>query len=363
MAQNAGPKKTNKDERSSSLQAREQAKARISKAHQAPHAIKQWADEIQNGSRKALGQAITLAESSLAKDRDRLEALLDHVQSPERSQKSWRLGITGVPGVGKSTFIESFGAAWIDQGHRVAVLAVDPSSERSKGSLLGDQTRMETLTKNPKAFIRPSPTAQTLGGVARATHESILLCEAAGFDRILVETVGVGQSETAVRQLTDAFILLMLPGAGDDLQGIKRGIMEMADLILVNKCDGPAAQQAKLAASQYAQAVHLFPPTEGGHTVHAQTISALEQTGISETCNSIQDLMLLWSSNGWFEGQRSQQSIRQFNDHVRSLLFENTQLSAHQTDAWEHLQTQVQQQQISAFAAARKWMNTLASQT
>ena len=363
MAQKAGPKKNNNAAQASSEDAIRQAKARILSAHGAPLEILQWARDIENGSRKALGQAITLAESRLAEDRDKLEELLDLLQSSERRSNSWRMGITGVPGVGKSTFIESFGAAWIEKGHRVAVLAVDPSSERSGGSLLGDQTRMESLTRNPDAFIRPSPSARTLGGVTRATHESILLCEAAGFDRILVETVGVGQSETSVRQLTDAFILLMLPGAGDDLQGIKRGIMEMADLILVNKCDGPTTSQAQQAALQYRQAIHLLPAAEGGHLVDVQTMSALEQTGIAETCGAIEELMQLWEDNHWLEKQRPQQAVRQFNDHVRSLLFEQSQFSPEHQQTWERLQTEVQRQQISAFAAARKWLNSIASPT
>mgnify|MGYP006084841311 FL=1 len=362
MPQKASPKKNNERTKASSQEAIRKAKARILSAHEAPLETAQWVHDIQNGSRKALGQAITLAESRLPRDRDQLEELLDLLQSTSSNPKSWRMGITGVPGVGKSTFIESFGAAWIEMGHRVAVLAVDPSSERSGGSLLGDQTRMEALTKNPMAFIRPSPSSQTLGGVTRATHESILLCEAAGFDRIIVETVGVGQSETSVRQLTDAFILLMLPGAGDDLQGIKRGIMEMADLILVNKCDGPSASQAEHAALQYRQAIHLFPPAQGGHEVLVQTMSALKQTGIMDACGAIQNLMHLWKDNLWMETQRSRQSTRQFNDHVRALLFEQSQISPQHQAAWERLQTQVERQQISAFAAARKWLNTVLSQ-
>ena len=362
MTQKADPKKNNSKKQDSSKESIRLAKARIANAQGTPLELVEWAREIQNGSRKALGQAITLAESYLEKDRSKLERLLDILQAKEQTTNSWRLGITGVPGVGKSTFIESFGNAWIEKGHRVAVLAVDPSSERSGGSLLGDQTRMESLTRNPMAFIRPSPSSQTLGGVTRATHESILLCEAAGFDRIIVETVGVGQSETAVRQLTDAFILLMLPGAGDDLQGIKRGIMEMADLILVNKCDGSTAAQAKQAASEYKQAIHLFPPAAGSHTVDVMTVSALEQTGIAKTCEALEELMRIWQGNQWLETQRSQQAVRQFNDHVRALLFEKSQFSSQHHEIWERLQSQVKQQQISAFAAARKWLNSLDSQ-
>lgn len=361
MAHKVNPKKNNGTNRSSSTEAIRLAKERIAQAKGVPQELKEWASEIQNGSRKALGQAITLAESHLSNDRNRLENLLDILQATNQKTKSWRLGITGVPGVGKSTFIEAFGYDLIKKGHRVAVLAVDPSSERSGGSLLGDQTRMEALTKNPQAFIRPSPSAQTLGGVTRATHESILLCEAAGFDRIIVETVGVGQSETAVRQLTDAFVLLMLPGAGDDLQGIKRGIMEMADLILVNKCDGATTTQAKNAALEYKNAIHLFPPLQGGHHVDVLTISALERTGMVRAHECLQGLMDLWLSNEWFESQRSQQAVRQFNEHVRALLVENSQMSPQHHQAWKRLQIQVEQQQISAFAAARQWMDFIVS--
>ena len=217
---------------------------------------------ILDGNRTILSQAITMIESEnpahIAMAQEIIERCLPH------SGNSLRIGITGVPGVGKSTFIESFGGMLTSQGHKLAVLAIDPSSERTKGSILGDKTRMETLSTDPNAFIRPSPSGSALGGVARKTRESIILCEAAGFDTIIVETVGVGQSETVVKSMVDFFLLLMLAGAGDELQGIKRGIMEMADALVINKADGDNLPKAKGAASQYRAALKLFPKNDNG---------------------------------------------------------------------------------------------------
>lgn len=220
---------------------------------------------ILDGNRTILSRAITMIESEnpahIAMAQDIIERCLPH------SGNSLRVGITGVPGVGKSTFIESFGGMLTSQGHKLAVLAIDPSSERTKGSILGDKTRMETLSVDPNAFIRPSPSGSALGGVARKTRESIILCEAAGFDVILVETVGVGQSETVVKSMVDFFLLLMLAGAGDELQGIKRGIMEMADALVINKADGDNLHKARMAASQYRAALRLFPKSDNGWDV------------------------------------------------------------------------------------------------
>jgi LAO/AO transport system kinase len=231
--------------------------------------IDELADAVISGKRRALARAITLVESSRHEHRADAKALLAQIMP--NSGNAIRIGVSGVPGVGKSSFIEAFGEHIIEQGHRLAVLAVDPSSGRTGGSVLGDKTRMARLASNPSAFIRPSPSAGTLGGVARRTRESILLCEAAGYDVVLVETVGVGQSEYAVADMTDMFLLLMLPGGGDELQGMKRGIMELADLILVNKADGELRAAATRAAADYANALRLFRPRVHGWTVPVES--------------------------------------------------------------------------------------------
>lgn len=236
-------------------------------------------NELLSGNRAALGRAITLIESTLQKNQkdaqEIITACLPH------SGKSIRIGITGVPGVGKSTFIESFGKHLTGLGKKVAVLAVDPSSERTGGSILGDKTRMNELAVDDLAFIRPSPTTGSLGGVARKTRESILICEAAGYEIILIETVGVGQSETAVHSMVDFFLLLMLAGAGDELQGIKRGIMEMADAIIITKADGNNIQNAKNAKMEYKRALHLFPPSENGWTPKVDICSSINKYNIN----------------------------------------------------------------------------------
>jgi LAO/AO transport system kinase len=213
-----------------------------------------------------------------------------------------------VPGVGKSTFIESLGNRITGRGHKLAVLAIDPSSTRTRGSILGDKTRMETLANNPNAFIRPSPTAGSLGGVARKTRETIYLCEAAGYDTIFIETVGVGQSETAVHSMVDFFLLLMLTGAGDELQGIKRGIMEMADLIAINKIDSSTKKKVQQAVREYKNALHLYPPAESGWKPRVTTCSALEQTGIDDIWELIGDYISTTKDSGYFEQQRNRQA-------------------------------------------------------
>ncbi len=243
------------------------------------------ADGVRAGDRRALARAITLAESNRADHRAQAEAL-EAVLLPHAGD-SVRLGISGVPGVGKSTFIECFGLYLIDQGHRVAVLAVDPSSKKSGGSILGDKTRMEELSRSKAAFIRPSPTGGTLGGVARRTREALLLCEAAGFDVVIVETVGVGQSETAVADLADLFLLLLLPGGGDELQGLKRGIIELADILVVNKADGELAAAAGRAAAEYANAIKLLRPGTGDWQPPVLTCSARTGTGIAEIWDEV----------------------------------------------------------------------------
>ena len=238
------------------------------------------ADGVLDGNRRALAQAITLIESTRRDHRaaasDLLERLMPHAGG------SIRLGISGVPGVGKSTFIEALGNHVIDPGHRVAVLTVDPSSAISGGSILGDKTRMELLSRRPEAYIRPSPAGKTLGGVTRRSREALILCEAAGFDVIIVETVGVGQSETKVADMTDMFVLLLLPGGGDELQGIKRGIMELADLILINKADDELKALAGRSAAEYRNALRLLHPRSANWKVEVQTCSARDGTGIAE---------------------------------------------------------------------------------
>jgi len=258
----------------------------------------EYLEGIVGGNRTLLSKAITLIESSLPKDQEIARQIIDGClkkkqksefnqsisksvnQSIYSAPSSIRIGITGVPGVGKSTFIEALGTYLTRQGHKLAVLAIDPSSTRSKGSILGDKTRMEALSAEPNAFIRPSPSAGSLGGVARKTRETIILCEAAGFDIIFVETVGVGQSETTVHSMVDFFLLLMLAGAGDELQGIKRGIIEMADVILINKADGDNLNKAKAARVEYANALHLFPPASSGWQPVVDICSAQSLFGI-----------------------------------------------------------------------------------
>ncbi len=266
-----------------------------------------YIDGILNKNIAILSRAITLVESTHPSHKQLAQQIIDTLLP--HSGNSFRLGITGVPGVGKSTFIESFGKIVLEKGHRLAVLAIDPSSSKSKGSILGDKTRMEFLSKQENAYIRPSPSSGSLGGVARATHETVLLCEAFGFDYIIIETVGVGQSETAVSEMTDFFLLLMLAGAGDELQGIKRGIMEMADGIAITKADGSNTQKAKSARAEYANAIHLFPPTESGWIPTVTTCSSTEQLGIAD----IYDMLKKYESHGvmtnYFEKKRQHQQL------------------------------------------------------
>lgn len=253
-----------------------------------------------------LSRAITLVESSAEKHQQKAQEIIE--QCLPYSNKSIRIGITGVPGVGKSTFIESFGKLLISKGKKVAVLAVDPSSTISRGSILGDKTRMEELVKEKNAFIRPSASGETLGGVAQKTRETIILCEAAGFDVILIETVGVGQSETAVHSMTDFFLLLKLAGAGDELQGIKRGIMEMADSIVINKADGSNLKAAKIAKNEFNRALHLYPIKESGWSPKTMTASALKNEGILDVWENILEYLDQTTTNGYFQKKRKEQN-------------------------------------------------------
>jgi LAO/AO transport system kinase len=260
---------------------------------------------LKNGDRQILAESITLVESTRPEDM-RLAAELVQACLPF-SGKSIRVGITGVPGVGKSTFIESFGKVLVDQGLKVAVLAIDPSSSTSGGSILGDKTRMQDLSVNEQVFIRPSAAGVTLGGVARKTRESIYVCEAAGFDVILIETVGVGQSETLVHSMVDFFLLLMLAGAGDELQGIKRGIMEMADALVITKADGDNAKKAQMASREYANAMHLFPPKQSDWTAQSFTCSSYQNENIDKVWQVIESFVNQTKINGWFETHRKLQ--------------------------------------------------------
>lgn len=273
---------------------------------------------ILAGDRATLSRAITVAESSLPEDRKMAGEILKRIM-PD-SGNSIRIGITGVPGVGKSTFIEAFGGYLTSLGKRVAVLAIDPSSKQSGGSILGDKTRMEQLSKNPLAYIRPSATNLSLGGVARHTREAILLCEAAGYDAILVETVGVGQSETLVKGMTDFFLLLMLAGAGDELQGIKKGIMEMVDAVVVNKADSGNEQAAARAVAEYRQALHHFPRNASGLPVEVMACSALEARGMDLIWDIVKQYRVHTKALGYFARNRALQQIEWLHEHIRQSL-------------------------------------------
>jgi len=281
------------------------AKAIKSKRQRQP-SVKDLVTGITNGDITALSRAITLIESTNPKHTQKANKII--TACLPYANNSIRVGITGVPGVGKSTFIEALGKHLTEQNKKVAVLAVDPSSTLSKGSILGDKTRMEDLVKNVNAFIRPSPSGDSLGGVARKTRETIILCEAAGFDTILIETVGVGQSETAVHSMVDFFLLLKLAGAGDELQGIKRGIIEMADAIVINKADGNNKKAAKSAKLEFNRALHLYPEKTSGWTPKTALCSALQNEGISEIWDMIMEYTTLTKANTYFENHRTEQN-------------------------------------------------------
>lgn len=310
---------------------------------------------IISGDRIILSQAITLVESSLPEHAELAQEII-RLCIPH-SGDSIRIGITGVPGVGKSSFIEALGGQITSAGSKLAVLAIDPSSERSRGSILGDKTRMESLSSDPGAFIRPSPSAGSLGGVARKTRETIVLCEAAGFDVIFVETVGVGQSETAVHSMVDFFLLLMLAGAGDELQGIKRGIMEMADLIAITKADGSNLKKAEMAKAQYKSALHLFPPSPSGWVPDAVTCSALNRTGISQIWESIGSFVELTRSKGWFDTHRREQSLYWMHEAIRSNMEEQFFKSPRMKSEIEETEKLLLEGKLSPFMAARKLMD------
>ena len=280
--------------------------------------VDEYLDGIRSGNRSILSQAITLIESSRAEHQELGQEVLE--KCLKYTGNSLRIGISGVPGVGKSTFIDALGKFRIDRGDTIAVLTIDPSSSKSGGSILGDKTRMEYLSVHPEAYVRPSPSSGTLGGVARKTREAMLLCEAAGYRTIFVETVGVGQSETAVHSMVDFFLVLMLPGAGDELQGIKRGIIEMADMIAVNKADGESKDSAERAAQQYKNALSLYSERSSGWKPPVMTCSALNASGLHELWSEIEQYASETRSSGHFEQKRRSQSIKWMYESVNVLL-------------------------------------------
>lgn len=326
----------------------------ISQRRQALLAPEVYVERILRGDRVALGKAITLIESARADHQEIAQKIV--AQCLAHSGRSLRIGITGAPGVGKSTFIEAFGLHLLSLPRKVAVLAVDPSSQVSKGSILGDKTRMLELAAQPQAFIRPSPAGESLGGVARKTRETILLCEAAGYDTIIIETVGVGQSETAVHSMADFFLLLLLPGAGDELQGIKRGIVEMADLIAINKADGERKGLAMRAKREYAGALHLFPPKASGWSPQSVLCSAIENYGIAEIWKQLLAYQDLTMQNGHFQQNRKLQSKywlhESINAHLRALFSNNAKVR----DLMETVEQQVLEGSMTPFRGAELLM-------
>jgi LAO/AO transport system kinase len=315
---------------------------------------------LQAGDRRALARAITLVESTREDHRERASALLDEVLAA--TGKAVRVGITGTPGAGKSTFVEELGTRLTaDDAHRVAVLAVDPSSRRSGGSILGDKTRMERLARDPRAFIRPSPSGGTLGGIARRTREAALLCEAAGFDVIVVETVGVGQSEIAVANVVDCFVLLAAPGGGDELQGLKRGIMELADVVVVNKADGDLRAAAGRAVADYRHAVHLLRPKHPGWQVPVLAASALEGTGIDETWSAVEDFTAQLRKGGRLTQLRADQAVSWMWDEIRETVVDQFRRDPHVAARWDDIEGAVRAGTLSPASAARDLLDSAVS--
>lgn len=307
---------------------------------------------ILSRDRAVLAKAITLVESTLDKDEDQAARLL--TLCIPYSGNSIRVGVTGVPGVGKSTFINALGSQLVRQGHKVAVLAVDPTSERSGGSILGDKTRMNELASEPNAFVRPSPSSGTLGGVARKTKEAIILCEAAGFDVIFVETVGVGQSETAVSKMVDFFLLLVLAGAGDELQGIKRGIMELADTIAINKADGDNLVKAKKVVADYKNALHLFPPNENGWMPKVKVCSSITGEGLEKVWESVEEFKNKTTQNGYFTKRRKEQEqywmLQTIENSLKLKFFSRPQVA----QELETVKAAIASGEISSFEGAKR---------
>jgi LAO/AO transport system kinase len=317
-----------------------------------PLSISEYLQGLKQGNIAILSRAITLIESTNAAHQEQAATLIDAILP--LTGKSIRIGITGVPGVGKSTFIEALGMELIKRNNKVAVLAIDPSSSISKGSILGDKTRMEQLSAHPNAFIRPSAAGGSLGGVTYKTREATLLCEAAGFDTIIIETVGVGQSETEVSHICDFFLLLMLAGAGDELQGIKRGIMELADAIVITKADGSNITKAKAARSEYARALHFLPPNASGWTPEVKICSAYDGTGIDAVLDMIDRFVRHQQLQGFFELKRKEQNLfafqRLLQEQLRNILLQKEGLSA----LIEKLQQAIENNNLSPYTAVKQ---------
>lgn len=318
--------------------------------------VSEFVDGIVKGNVTVLSQAVTLVESMRPEHQAVAQEVIE--KCLPYTGHSVRIGISGVPGAGKSTSIDVFGLHVLEKGGKLAVLAIDPSSERSKGSILGDKTRMEKLAIHPKSFIRPSPTAGSLGGVARKTRETIVLCEAAGYDKIFVETVGVGQSETAVHSMVDFFLLIQLAGTGDELQGIKRGIMEMADGIVINKADGSNIDKANLAATQFRNALHLFPTPDSGWTPQVLTYSGFYNLGVKEIWDMIDKYVAFVKTNGYFDYRRNEQSkywmYETINEHLRDSFYQNAQIE----QLLAEKEKQVLSGNLTSFIAAKTLLDT-----
>ena len=329
------------------------------KAKRRHFTVGEYVEGILKGDVTVLSQAVTLVESVKPEHQAVAQEVIE--KCLPYSGKSFRIGISGVPGAGKSTSIDAFGVHVLERyGGKLAVLAIDPSSERSKGSILGDKTRMEKLSVHPDSFVRPSPTAGSLGGVARKTRETIILCEAAGFDKVFVETVGVGQSETAVHSMVDFFLLIQLAGTGDELQGIKRGIMEMADGIIINKADGSNLEKAKLAAAHFRNALHLFPAPESGWTPKVLTYSGFYGLGIREVWDMVYEYYHFVQANGYFEHRRNEQAkywmYETINEHLRDSFYNNPEMAA----LLAREEQDVLRGATTSFMAARKLLETYA---
>lgn len=319
------------------------------------YSVDEFVEGILRSDITMLSQAVTLVESSLPEHQEVAQQIIERCLP--HAGRSIRIGITGVPGAGKSTSIDTFGMHLCKQGHKLAVLAIDPSSERSGGSILGDKTRMEQLSHHPNAFIRPSPSAGSLGGVARKTRETIVLCEAAGFDTIFVETVGVGQSETAVHSMVDFFLLIQLSGTGDELQGIKRGIMEMADAIVINKADGDNIPKANLAASHFRNALHLFPPTESGWKPKVLTYSGFYGLGIKEIWDMIDEYRHFAMDSGYFEEKRQRQAKWWMYESINEALHRSFYTSDVVRAMKQSIESQVLGDNISSFIGAQRMLD------
>ena len=321
----------------------------------------EYVEGIVKGDITMLSRAVTLVESVKPEHQALAQEVIE--KCLPYSGNSVRVGISGVPGAGKSTSIDVFGLHVLEEkGGKLAVLAIDPSSERSKGSILGDKTRMEKLSVHPKSFIRPSPSAGSLGGVARKTRETIILCEAAGFDKIFVETVGVGQSETAVHSMVDFFLLIQLAGTGDELQGIKRGIMEMADGIIINKADGNNVEKAKLAAAHFRNALHLFPAPESGWTPQVLTYSGFYNIGVKEIWDMVYAYVDFVKKNGYFDYRRNEQAkywmYETINEHLRDSFYQDSLIA----DMLEIKEKEVLNGQSTSFTAAKKLLDVYFNQ-